>query len=263
VIVVDNGSSDLSIQLLAAEYPDCRVIPLEGNHGFCEANNIGIEAALVEGCTHVLLVNNDATLDVEALERLVAGLEARPEVGMVAPLIRLENGEVWSAGGIVYNWQPLHLGESGSDPASTSRVVDWISCCVCLIRRQLLERVPRLYADYFAYYEDVDFCLFARDHGFLSAIVPTALATHHIDRRNVHTSLRVYLMQRNHLIWLRRRCAPSWIVLRSAARAARTLLAWSLRGRYSSLRPLRVPLLLGVFDGLRSASEVRYITEHS
>jgi len=134
---------------------------------------------------------------------------------------------------------------------------------VCLIRRELFDRVPSLYPDYFAYYEDVDFCLLARDNGFLSAVVPTALATHHIDQRDSHSSLRVYLMERNHLIWLRRRSAPGRVVLRSAARAVRTLLAWSLRNRYRSLRPFRVPLLLGVLDGLQVKSEVRYVGEHA
>jgi GT2 family glycosyltransferase len=211
----------------------------------------------------VLLVNNDATLSDDALERLMAALEARPEVGMVAPLVQLESGEVWSAGGMIEDWQPFHLYEARSDPAYTSRIVDWISGCVCLIRRELFDRVPSLYTDYFAYYEDVDFCLIARDHDFLSAVVPIALATHHIDQRDSHNSLRVYLMQRNHLIWLRRRSAPGWIVLRSAARAMRTLLAWTLMGRHRSLRSLRVPLLLGVLDGLRPASGVRYVKEHS
>jgi GT2 family glycosyltransferase len=249
--------------MLAAEYPDCRIISLEGNHGFCEANNIGIEAALLGGCSHVLLVNNDATLNHDALQSLFAALEARPDVGMVAPLIQLESGDVWSAGGMIDDWRPVHLHESGTDPGYTSRIVDWISGCVCLIRREVFDRVPSLYPDYFAYYEDVDFCLLARDHSLLSAVVPTALATHHIDRRDSHTSLRVYLMQRNHLIWLRRRSAPGWIVLSSAARAVRTLLAWSLRSRYRSLRLFRMPLLLGILDGLRPTSGVRYVKERS
>jgi GT2 family glycosyltransferase len=263
MIVVDNGSSDLSIEALASAVPDCTVIPLHRNHGFCVPNNLGIKAALAGGCSHVLLMNNDATVESGALEQMLRALAERPELGIVAPLVRLENGLVWSGGGLIEDWHPVHLQIAPNDPGQSSRVVDWVSGCVCLVRREVFESVPELHANYFAYFEDVDFCLKARDGGLLSAVVPAAMATHHIDKRESHNPLRVYLMQRNQLIWLSRRSAPGWISVRSVLGGLRTVIGWTARTQHRSLRPMRAPLLLGILDGVLKSSRVRYVEGHS
>lgn len=263
LIVVDNGSSDRSIEALASAAPDSKVIRLYGNHGFCAPNNLGIKAALADGCSHVLLMNNDATVESGALEYMLRALGERPKLGIVAPMVRLENGLVWSGGGLIQNWHPVHLPITPPDPGESSRVVDWVSGCVCLVRRQVFEYISGLHEKYFAYFEDVDFCLAARDRGLLSAVVPAAGATHHIDDRESHTSLRVYLMQRNNLIWLSRRSAPGWIFVRSVIGGIRTAIAWTLRAQNQSTRPMRVPLLLGILDGLLNSSRLRYVDGHS
>jgi GT2 family glycosyltransferase len=263
LIVVDNGSSDSSIQALATKQPDCNLIRLEGNHGFCVPSNLGIKAALADRCSHVLMVNNDATVDAGMLEHLLKALAERPTLGIVAPLVRNESGVVWSGGGLIENWHPVHIQIATSDPGYSSRLVDWVSGCVCLVRREVFENVPGLHNDYFAYFEDVDFCLEARDRGLLSAVVPNAQATHHVDNRETHDSLRVYLMERNRLIWLRRRSAPGWVIARSVIVGLRTAIAWTVRARYRSLRPSRAPLIFGIFDGLVGAATVRYTEAHT
>jgi len=80
-VVVDNDSTDDVAAAVAEAFPDVRVIRLEENRGFSGGVNAGLEAALADGADHVLLLNNDATVEPGFLEPLVA---AASEPGVVA-----------------------------------------------------------------------------------------------------------------------------------------------------------------------------------
>lgn len=93
VILVDNGSTDNSRDLLSRDYPWVKVIPLGRNHGFAYAVNRGIEGAQGD---FVALVNNDVEVDTRWLAELVAGLERHPEAGMATPKLLL-----WGDQGVI------------------------------------------------------------------------------------------------------------------------------------------------------------------
>src|SRR5512134_4141567 len=81
VIVVDNGSTDGSQQMLAEKYPDVKLIQNAGNVGLGKASNQGIQAT---NGRYVLLLNNDTIVNGPALDMLVEFLDAHPEAGAVA-----------------------------------------------------------------------------------------------------------------------------------------------------------------------------------
>lgn len=85
VIYVDNASSDSSVSLVSAHLPDAKVIHSLINTGFAEGNNIGFDQAQGD---YILLLNNDARIDGDAIEKLVTTMQADPEIGAIAPKIR-------------------------------------------------------------------------------------------------------------------------------------------------------------------------------
>jgi len=190
VVVVDNGSTDDSVERLAPLLDDARseFIRSERNLGFTGGVNLGLQRALERGADAVLLLNNDATVEPECVSTLLVALEARPDVGLAGPRIvwRDRPDHIWSAGmSVAWLGATVHAHrDEPLDPAgSHGRLyaicpVQGLSACVLLVRRAVLEGIGLLDDRYFAYYEDFDLCLRARRAGYRSLYVGTAHAAH-------------------------------------------------------------------------------------
>jgi len=84
IIVVDNASSDGSPEMMATEFPEIQLVRNADNKGFAAANNQGTEIA--EG-RYLALVNSDVEMFPQTLQRLVAFMDAHPDVGMLGPKV--------------------------------------------------------------------------------------------------------------------------------------------------------------------------------
>lgn len=186
IVFVDNGSRDGSAEVVAARFPEVKMIRNATNLGFGEAANQGARVALgereesaalrspapVEGAADaVFFVNNDVVVPPEALRALVDGLEHDASIGIVGPrvLLRQDPSLVWCAGGMLTWRENLStlLGHLQKDGAAwrTTRDVDYVAGCALLARSTLLRSVGLFDATYFAYMEDVDLCLRAQRTG--------------------------------------------------------------------------------------------------
>jgi GT2 family glycosyltransferase len=186
----------------------------------------------------VLLVNSDAVVAPDAIERLEHALATQPDAGIAAPLIlsRAEPGIVASAG-IAYSMSSGRMthggfGDSAEDACEgPARDAAAVSGCVMLIRRELFDRAGVFDERYFYSFEDIEFCLRARRAGFRSLLVPSAIAYHEGHRSIGAASVsRLYYAARNHLL-LAQSVQPL-TGLRAAARAAGIValnLAYALR----------------------------------
>lgn len=267
VAFVDNASSDGSLEATRERFPDLCYLLNDENLGFGHGANRGIRAALDAGAERVVLVNNDVVIPDGCLAALERRLDEAPEVGVVGPrvLYAQEPGTVWSAGGLLTFRQNLTtmLGHREPDgPAfRTTRRVDYVAGCVLLVRREVLERVGLLDGDYFAYHEDVDFCLQVLEAGWAIECVGEVAAYHdaHTSTGGGYNPRRKYMMGVNTVWFLRRHGTPGrWLrflvfdVLslpplwfrealrgRGAAVRAKALGTWhGLRGRRVSARVL-------------------------
>src|SRR5439155_8351432 len=101
VLVVDNGSTDGSVERLRREFPEVEMLALPENRRFAGGNNAGLAAALAAGADAVMLLNNDTVADPGLLEHLIVALEREPAAGAAAPLIYFAPPShiIWYAGG--------------------------------------------------------------------------------------------------------------------------------------------------------------------
>jgi GT2 family glycosyltransferase len=164
--VIDNGSVDGSLEL-ARSQPDarCVVIANGANLGVAAANNTGIERALADGCTEVLILNND----VEFPPSLFADLDselARLGAQMLVPKIYFfePSNRIWCAGGEflpVYGWATAHRGEGEQDRGQfeESCRIQYAPTCCMLVRSGVFARIGVMDPKYFVYFDDTDFCL--------------------------------------------------------------------------------------------------------
>lgn len=179
VIVVDNGSTDGSRELVQEKFPKVRLISLDRNYGFCRAVNRGMEASET---TYVILLNNDTEAQpgfVKALEKAMDGDErvfsgAARMVRMDAPSRIDDAGDYYCALG----WAFAAGRDKPAENYDAPREI--FSACggACIYRRRILQKIGMLDENHFAYLEDVDLGYRARLYGFRNLYVPGAVVRH-------------------------------------------------------------------------------------
>ena len=221
VIVVDNASTDGSAEMAAEEFPGVTVVANRENKGFAAANNQGLR--LARGA-HVLLLNPDTVVLDGAIDRMLAWLEARPDVGCAGcqvmedadtiqrtcfadpgPLNTLisEMGLLRAFPGSALSARP----EYGGWDRRSARDVDVVSGMFMLVPRPVLEKVGPLDEDFFIYSEEADWCRRIRDAGWRCAFTPDARIIH-LDGGGKSTfqmrSPMYVQMQKSKLIYVRK-----------------------------------------------------------
>jgi GT2 family glycosyltransferase len=185
IIVVDNGSTDGSADIVRERFPEVELIENGENLLFARGNNIGIERALEKGGNHILLLNNDTEVDEDFAEAMIGPFEDR-SVGIVGPKIYYHDDpeRIWFGGGEFVpllgiprhrNIRKLEGSVSQGDP-----MTQWVSGCAMLIRRKVIEEIGMLDPSYKIYCEDVDFCLRAKGAGWKIRYESRAVVWHKV-----------------------------------------------------------------------------------
>jgi GT2 family glycosyltransferase len=212
IIVVDNGSTDGSPDMIRKFFPDVKLIQNETNRGFADGNNIGIEYALSRGTDYLLMLNNDTVVDPGILRTLLSEARRRPEAGVFGAKVYFysESERIWFAGG---KWRPreghcvvLGWGELDTGGTYNSVVeVDYVSGCAMFFRESVPRRIGLLASDFFLTFEDTDWCYRARKDGIKCLMVPAAKVWHKVSASfGGKSPLYNYFFTRNRLLWAKR-----------------------------------------------------------
>ncbi len=184
ILVVDNASTDRTLEAVQAFSTSVEVIRNSTNRRFAGGNNVGIRRALEAGADFVLLLNNDTVVDKDLLSELVAAAQRDPGIGVVGPKIYYSSDprRIWYAGGKIQWWAGWisHVGIRQIDSGQYRHTAetDYVTGCCMLVRRDVIERIGLLDERYFMYGEDVDWCLRARHAGYRIVIEPRAMLWH-------------------------------------------------------------------------------------
>jgi GT2 family glycosyltransferase len=184
VVVVDNGSGDGTAEF-AASRGGCRVVRA-ANAGYAAGVNRGVREA--SGAGAILVLNPDVRLHEGAVPPLLAAL-GEPGVGIVAPQVRSPEGhlepslrrEPTMLRAIGLNWTGLRAFSeyvTGAESYARPRTVDWALGAALLVSAECYEALGGWDESFFLYSEETDFCLRARDAGFLTRYEPLSVATH-------------------------------------------------------------------------------------
>ena len=172
IVVVDNASTDGSVDAIRTEFPGVHLLAMERNLMFAGGNNAGIAFALERGAELVMLLNNDTTVAPELVSALVARMESEPACGMVVPKIYYHDrpGVIWYAGGEVSFWKGTmsHVGirEIDHGQHDSAGVTTYATGCCILVRAEAIEAVGLLDEAYFMYGEDADWSYRMRLGGY-------------------------------------------------------------------------------------------------
>lgn len=259
VVVVDNGSTDGTVELLRDRYPQVRLIALDRNTGFAAAANRGIEAT---DAPFVVLVNNDAVCEPGFIAGLLAPFEppGAERVAAVTARIVLASRyrlSVDSRGGLVdfrgRRWEPSPdgaelLNSTGGEVtvSGNGRDRDWLvpvsdafsasdvfGFCggAAALRRAALHDVGLFDESLFLYYEDTDLSWRLRRRGWTISYAPEAVVRHrHAASSGTQTEFFLRHNERNRLV-VALRHAPASVVFRAVAHFVVHALRDALRGR--------------------------------
>lgn len=172
VFVVDNASRDQSAEIVRKKFPAVRLIVNEKNLGFGAANN----QALRE-CTgrYVVFLNPDTTVEPESFCRMVAFMDAHPQVGLAGPMVFNPDGTRQDSVSYRYPGHRYGAADLGSLPGGIACVLG-----ACQIAGAgLLRELGGFDEDFFLYGEDQDICLRVRKRGFEIGFIDDAVIMHH------------------------------------------------------------------------------------
>ena len=180
IIVVDNGSTDGSRQLIEDAFPQVALIALPANTGFCHAVNVGIEAARTP---YVILLNNDTKAGPGFVKALCDSLEARPKAFSVSARMLMWDApeRIDDAGDryCVLGW--AYSRGKGQPAARYGQPAEIFSACggAAIYRKSVLEEIGLVDETHFAYLEDLDMGYRARIYGYRSFYEPQAEVVHY------------------------------------------------------------------------------------
>jgi GT2 family glycosyltransferase len=262
VLVIDNASSDGTVEQVRARFPEHVVLETGANLGYAGGNNLGLRRAIAQGYDYALLLNNDAEVAAGSLEALIAAAEGDPSVGLAGPTIYYADrpSTIWSAGGII-QWHQGKTAMRGLDEIDNGQYarpaeVDFLSGCALLVKRAAVERVGLLDERFFLYYEDTEWCVRLRRAGFRVVQVPAARLIHRIplDARDTQPYV-TYYMTRNRLLFLQLVGAKPRTWLHAALlQDLRTYLSWKLRPKWRARNVQRRAMR----DGWRDFARQRF-----
>ena len=208
--VLDNGSDDPVPPAFGDGLPmPVDVQRIAPNRGYAGGMNCLVERALGDADADLLLLlNADARLEPDTLERLVKRLEDDPQLGGLSPrILDSGTGKPWFVGGRlqVAKARAAHLQEARTSGLDLEG--EFVSGCVFLVRRAVLDRIRGFEERYFMYMEDVDMCLRIRRAGWRLGVDGDALAYHAVSkgrsRSAASSDLKQYFIARNRILFAR------------------------------------------------------------
>ena len=193
LIVVDNASTDNSVEMVRARFPHARLIALPENIGFTGGNNAGIAASRGR---FVFLLNPDTVAHPGSIEAMLDYIERHLETGIVGPRLLNPDGTLQSSRrrfptlltGLIESTplQPLFAGSRAlrefymlDKSDNETQQVDWLSGAALLCRRETLDQVGAFDPGYFMFSEEIDLCRRVNNAGWNVVYLPDAQVTHY------------------------------------------------------------------------------------
>ncbi|HXF94294.1 MAG TPA: glycosyltransferase family 2 protein [Nitrospiraceae bacterium] len=216
VVLVDNGSSDGSVELVRQRFPEIEIVALRNNQGFAGGNLEGLAATRSD---FIAVLNNDARADPKWLEHLVLAMQGDREVGICASMLLLDGSGLLNGAGIGITTAGVGFDRGFGCDVGRYRVRERVfgACgAAALYRRQMLDEIGFFDDEFFLYDEDVDLSFRAQLAGWKCVFVPEAIVHHRMSASVGRLSwLHAYYHARNlEFVWIKN--MPSGLMVRYA-----------------------------------------------
>jgi len=231
VILVDNGSTDGSVEMVKKKFGEAILIENKKNLGFAKANNLGIKKAKGQ---FILLLNSDTKLVGNALTKLIDFANTKSNLGIAGPQLLKQDGTIQPSTAPFYTLPITTISLFKGDkflrrsPKKTCQV-DWVEGSCFLMSRAVLDKIGLLDEKFFMYIEEMEFCYRAKKAGFSTWFYPQA-QVYHLTRGSLPENKQrviwwiyeglIYFYQKHFAGWqltvlkflLRAKAALAWLI---------------------------------------------------
>ncbi len=200
VVVVDNASSDQTIEVVSRHFPKAKIVQIEKNIGYGCGNNVALKNVTTE---FALVLNPDAVIFEKDIEESLAQLKKFPKVVNAGPVvlrnypfdqIELENKIK------MMNEDFYGIKDCYREKLDENYSVRFVVGAALFLRMSLMKEIGYFDEKFFMYYEDDELCKRVRDYGYESMIITSAIAFH-IGGESSEKSLRALYKKYWHLSW--------------------------------------------------------------
>ncbi len=179
------------------------------NIGVAEGNNIGIRQALADGCTHIIILNNDIELEQDLVFSNMLALCERGEKIIIPKIFYYDTRKLWMAGGTMNKWRALgiHYGDGKADSPeyNVAKYITYAPTCFMMVESNVFKTVGLMDAKYFAYYDDTDFVFRAIQAGYKMYYEPALTVLHKVSSSTgSNPDFYVYYSNRNKIYFIRK-----------------------------------------------------------
>jgi GT2 family glycosyltransferase len=224
VLVVDNGSTDDSVNQIQAQYPSIELLVFPENYGFAEGNNRAVASLKDQDVDAVILLNNDTVVDRGAFDCLVQVAKKGSHLHVLMPSLLYygrTDDRVWYGGGrFIRPWGRVQTLDylSSDSPFAT----ELFSACCVYVPMPIIREIGLFDPRYYLYMEDTDLALRLNLVNYATLVVPEARVWHKISRSSggqVSPNALYYLVRNNillvktYLSWPARSCAYVYLTL--------------------------------------------------
>lgn len=212
IVIIDNGSSDDSVEEIHKKFKDIKIIKNKENLGYAEGNNVGIRYALNNKADYIWILNNDTIVDKNCLTKLIQTAELNKDIGIVGSKIYDYGTNRIQYLGIKNLFLNLLLfkkivggGKEDNGQFDSFTDVDAVAGCSTLIRLEMLKKIGLFDKKLFLYYEEVDLFVRAKKAGYQLKVAPKS----HVWHKGSATAKKVsgfvrYYIARNNFIFAKR-----------------------------------------------------------
>ncbi len=244
LIIIDNGSVHEPVSPLVEKYPSVCFIISEENLGFAGGNNLGIEKA--KGA-FLFFLNNDTEIQDDTIEILVEHFNNNPLCGMLSPKIKYYDSNTLQYAGSgeinLYTGRNSRIGYKEEDSGQYDRVyrTEIIHGAAMMVSRGLIGIIGMMPAEFFLYYEEIDWCQRAKEAGF-EIWFNGHSTVYHKESMSIgkNSPLKTYYMSRNRLLFMRRHTHGfkklSWIVFFILFSIPKSILIFTLKKDWNNLK---------------------------
>ncbi len=259
--VIDNGATDSGTRIcksLALRYSiDCVCVFNDANLGVAQGNNQGIKLALADGCSHVLLANNDTEFDKSTIASLLITMNERNDVAATPKIMYHSEPELlWYGGGHINAWtmRTPHYGLKTRDTGQFDQqeYVGYAPTCFMLLDRGVFDAVGLMDEQYFVYCDDTDFVWRMKAQSLRIRYAPSSVVLHKVSTATggERSPFTAYYANRNRIYFVRKN-------LRGVQRLVALIYVLSTRVPRLSMLPWKSAKRgwRGVFDGFRMSAK--------